>query len=71
MPIRLTHNIRISQRSVYHRASFVGTSYFFIMNEISKFMNVNLGKIDRQNTQGIENLLMLPYHIIIFLITLF
>lgn len=55
MPIRLTHNIRISQRSVYHRASFVGTSYFFIMNEISKFMNVNLGKIDRQK-QGYREL---------------
>ena len=48
MPIRLTHNVRIYQISVYHRASLVGTSYFFIQNEISKFMNVNLGKIDRQ-----------------------
>lgn len=52
MPIRLTHNIRISQRQMYHRTSFVGQSYLPIMSFISKFMGVPIGIIDRKHKTG-------------------
>ena len=54
VPITLQYYLRLSQRKLYHRDSFVGKSYFNIMNKISKFLSVPLRFINRDNKLGKE-----------------
>ena len=52
LPITLQYYLRISQRKFYHRDSFVGKSYLFIMDKISKFLSVPLRFINRASVLG-------------------
>lgn len=49
LPITLQYYLRISQRKCYHRDSFVGRSYLYIMNKISNFLSVPLKFINRES----------------------
>lgn len=46
--------MRISQRQNYHRESFVGTSYLFIMTAISIFLGSYVEHIERDRGDFIE-----------------
>jgi hypothetical protein len=46
--------MRISQRQNYHRESFVGTSYLFIMTAISIFLGSYVEHIERDRGDYIE-----------------
>jgi hypothetical protein len=38
LPISLQYYLRISQRRLYHRCSFVGKSYLYVMNKIANLL---------------------------------
>jgi hypothetical protein len=46
--------MRISQRQDYHRESFVGTSYLFIMTAISMFLGSYVEHINRERGNYME-----------------
>ncbi len=48
----LVYILELSQRLLYHRYSFVGISYFFIMMKISNFLSVNLEYLNIQRNSG-------------------
>lgn len=56
LPISLQFYFRISQRQLYHRDSFVGNSYFFILNKLTSLLSVPLKIIDRKRPSGYREL---------------
>lgn len=56
IPTTLQYYLRLSQRRVYHRDSFVGKSYAFIMSKIANFFSAPLSLIDRKRTTGYREL---------------
>jgi len=52
LPISLQYYLRLSQRQFYHRDSFVGKSYFFIMTKIANLLLVPLRYLDRSRKSG-------------------
>lgn len=56
IPSTLQYYLRLSQRRVYHRDSFVGKSYEFIMTKIANFFSAPLIFIDRKRKAGYTEL---------------
>ena len=56
IPSTLQYYLRLSQRRVYHRDSFVGKSYVFIMTKIANFFSAPLSFIDRKRNTGYKEL---------------
>jgi hypothetical protein len=56
LPISLQFYLRLSQRQYYHRDSFVGKSYIYIMNKFANFISVPLRTINRIKKSGYTEL---------------
>ncbi len=56
IPITLQYYIRLSQRQLYPKNSFVGRSYLFIMTKFANFLSVSIRKINRKRKTGFQEL---------------
>ena len=49
LPTNLQYYMRLSQRQMYHRESFIGSSYYLIMYTIASFLGASLKGKERKH----------------------